>query len=119
MVRRFAHNTICRLLLSSIAAMSAAGALAANPGSGTHGADGQWRERARAYETLGRHSRQGAWPTLRSIRGNSNVWYIATASSGLWKTLNRGITGSRFPRTADRTHLGCVTLDPIDPEIVG
>ncbi|MFZ9046336.1 MAG: WD40/YVTN/BNR-like repeat-containing protein, partial [Cyclobacteriaceae bacterium] len=46
---------------------------------------------------------------------NENVWYIAVASGGVWKTVNAGTTF--FPLFDDQPvySIGCVTLDPNNP----
>src|SRR5687767_2712222 len=48
---------------------------------------------------------------------NHNVWYVATAFGGLWKTVNRGI--SFEPIFDDYTFtLCCVVVDPKDSNVV-
>jgi len=49
---------------------------------------------------------------------NRSVWYVATASGGLWKTTNRGLTFTPIFDEGGSYSLGCVTLDPKNPEIV-
>ena len=49
---------------------------------------------------------------------NRSVWYVATASGGLWKTTNRGLTFSPIFDDGGSYSLGCVTLDPKNPDIV-
>jgi photosystem II stability/assembly factor-like uncharacterized protein len=53
---------------------------------------------------------------------NPSVWYVATASGGLWKTSNHGVTFQPiFDRPADEGgsySLGCVTVDPKHPDVV-
>jgi len=52
---------------------------------------------------------------------NSNVWYVATAFGGLWKTTNRGISFEEiFPRSGqvEGFNLCCVVVDPKDSNIV-
>jgi photosystem II stability/assembly factor-like uncharacterized protein len=49
---------------------------------------------------------------------NHNVWYVATASSGLWKSSNRGITWKPIFDDGGSYSLGCVTLDPNNPDVV-
>ena len=50
---------------------------------------------------------------------NPNVWYVAAAFGGLWKTTNRGVT---FEPIFDIDHkafnLCCVVLDPKDSNVV-
>lgn len=49
---------------------------------------------------------------------NRSVWYVATASGGLWKTLNRGNTWKPVFDDGGSYSLGCVTLDPQNPDTV-
>jgi photosystem II stability/assembly factor-like uncharacterized protein len=49
---------------------------------------------------------------------NSDIWYLATASSGLWKTENRGDTWKPIFDHGGSYSLGCVTLDPNNPDVV-
>ncbi len=49
---------------------------------------------------------------------NRDVWYVATASGGLWKTTNRGITFNPIFDTGGSYSLGCVTVDPNNSDIV-
>src|SRR5881397_4119699 len=43
---------------------------------------------------------------------NRSVWYVATASGGLWKTTHRGLTFQPIFDQGGSYSLGCVTLDP-------
>src|SRR5437879_2190643 len=43
---------------------------------------------------------------------NRSVWYVATASGGLWKTINRGVTFQPIFDDGGSYSLGCVTVDP-------
>jgi photosystem II stability/assembly factor-like uncharacterized protein len=49
---------------------------------------------------------------------DSNVWYVATASGGLWKTANRGITFTPIFDEGGSFALCCVAIDPKDSNIV-
>jgi photosystem II stability/assembly factor-like uncharacterized protein len=49
---------------------------------------------------------------------NRSVWYIASASGGLWKTTNRGLTFEPIFDRGGSYSLGCVTLDPKNPDVV-
>jgi hypothetical protein len=52
---------------------------------------------------------------------NADVWYVATAFGGLWKTTNRGITFTElFPRSGqvEAFSLCCVVVDPKDSNVI-
>ena len=49
---------------------------------------------------------------------NENIWYVAVASGGVWKTVNAGTT---FEPLFDKQAVfatGCVTIDPNDPFVI-
>jgi photosystem II stability/assembly factor-like uncharacterized protein len=47
-----------------------------------------------------------------------NTWYVAVGSGGLWKTVNRGTTWDPVFDGQASYSIGCVTLDPQNPEVV-
>ena len=49
---------------------------------------------------------------------NSSVWYLAHASSGLWKTTNRGNDWQPIFDEGGSYSLGCVMIDSRNPEVV-
>src|SRR3954453_8624424 len=49
---------------------------------------------------------------------NRSIWYVATASGGLWKTTNRGLTFQPIFDEGGSYSLGCVTVDRKNPEVV-
>lgn len=49
---------------------------------------------------------------------NRSVWYVATASGGLWKTTNHGLTFQPVFDSGGSYSLGCVTVDPKHPDTV-
>ena len=49
---------------------------------------------------------------------NPSVWYVAVASGHLWKTSNRGTTWKAVFEQHGSYSMGCVTLDPNNPEVV-
>ena len=59
-------------------------------------------------------------PTLSSGRiadvavdpRNRSVWYVASASGGVWKTTNRGMTWKPIFDQYGSFSMGCITLDP-------
>lgn len=49
---------------------------------------------------------------------NRNVWYLACASGGLWKTMNRGNSWDPIFDEGGSYSLGCVTIDTRNPDII-
>jgi photosystem II stability/assembly factor-like uncharacterized protein len=49
---------------------------------------------------------------------NRSVWYVATASGGLWKTENHGVSFEPIFDQAGAYSLGCVAVDPKNPDTV-
>ncbi|GAB5465859.1 MAG: hypothetical protein Kapaf2KO_12950 [Candidatus Kapaibacteriales bacterium] len=49
---------------------------------------------------------------------NENVWYVAVGSGGVWKTENSGTTWQPIFDGQSTYSIGCITLDPQNPDIV-
>lgn len=49
---------------------------------------------------------------------NENVWFVAVGSGGVWKTENSGTTWSPIFDGQKSYSIGCITLDPKNPNIV-
>src|SRR5688500_4165721 len=49
---------------------------------------------------------------------DSNVWYVASAFGGLWKTVNRGVTFAPILDSMPAFNLCCVEVDPRNSSIV-
>ena len=50
--------------------------------------------------------------------GDSNLWYLAVGSGSVWKTENSGITWQPVFDDQPSYSVGCVTLDPSNPDVV-
>ena len=46
------------------------------------------------------------------------IWYIAVASGGVWKTENAGVTFTPLFDDQASFSIGCITLDPTNPNVV-
>ncbi|KXX71261.1 glycosyl hydrolase [Flammeovirga sp. SJP92] len=49
---------------------------------------------------------------------NENIWYVAVGSGGVWKTVNAGTTFQPIFDQQSVFSIGCVTLDPQNPNTV-
>lgn len=49
---------------------------------------------------------------------NENLWYVTAGSGGVWKTENSGTTWKSIFDGQGSFAIGCVTLDPQNPEVV-
>lgn len=49
---------------------------------------------------------------------NPFVYYVATASGGVWKTVNNGVTYQPIFDGQGSYSIGCVTIDPNNPNVV-
>ena len=49
---------------------------------------------------------------------NENIWYVAVGSGGVWKTINAGTTFKPIFDGQKVYSIGCVALDPNNPDIV-
>ena len=48
---------------------------------------------------------------------NKNIWYVAVGSGGVWKTENAGTTWEPIFDDETSYSTGCVSIDPINPDI--
>lgn len=49
---------------------------------------------------------------------NENVWYVTVGSGGVWKTENAGTTWTSLFDGQKSYSIGCITLDPQNPNII-
>ncbi len=49
---------------------------------------------------------------------DSKIWYVAVASGSVWKTVNAGTTWTPIFDDEGSYSIGCITLDPSNPNIV-
>jgi len=49
---------------------------------------------------------------------NENIWYVTAGSGGVWKTTNAGTTWKSIFDSEKSYSIGCITLDPQNPNIV-
>jgi photosystem II stability/assembly factor-like uncharacterized protein len=46
---------------------------------------------------------------------NDSVWYVGVGSGGVWKTVNAGVTWKAIFDEQPSYSIGCITIDPSDP----
>ena len=49
---------------------------------------------------------------------DDNYWYVAVGSGGVWKTKNAGVTWEPIFDEQSSYSIGCVTIDPVNPNTV-
>ena len=49
---------------------------------------------------------------------DDNLWYVAVGSGGVWKTRNAGVTWTPIFDDQASYSIGCLAIDPNDPEVV-
>ncbi|MEP5612065.1 MAG: glycosyl hydrolase, partial [Cyclobacteriaceae bacterium] len=49
---------------------------------------------------------------------NENIWYVAVASGGVWKTVNAGVTFEPIFDDQAVYATGCISIDPNNPNVV-
>ena len=49
---------------------------------------------------------------------DDNIWYVGVGSGGVWKTVNAGVTWTPIFDDQNSYSIGCVTIDPNNPETV-
>src|SRR4029453_4017800 len=101
---------------AGIAALSCA-MLGAQTPSGTEGIDpGSFK--GIEFRSLGPSVTTGRISDVDIDPRNPNVWYVASASGGLWKTENRGNTFTPIFDEYGSYSLGCVVIDPRNSNVI-
>ena len=103
-----------RTLIAVAALASFGGALVSGQNADKLNAD---TLKALTFRNLGPTLNNGRVVDVEIDPKNSNVWYVASAFGGVWKTINRGIT---FEPIFGDYHFTtcCVVVDPKDSNIV-
>ncbi len=70
------------------------------------------------YREIGPTAQSGRFVDFAVPLQQPNTFYAATASGGLWKTENAGLTYTSLLDSTDIISLGDVTVAPSDPDIV-
>ncbi len=60
----------------------------------------------------------GRTTDIEGVPGNPNIVYVATASGGLWKTTNGGITWTPIFDRQGTISIGDIAIDPRNPDVI-
>ena len=70
------------------------------------------------YRSIGPAIMGGRIADVEGVPGDANVVYVASASGGLWKTTNGGVTWKPLFERQGTLSLGDIALAPSNPEVV-
>src|SRR5689334_4108933 len=104
-----------RTFLLGAAALICTAALGAQDGAGRITPDAL---KDYSFRSLGPSLTTGRVSDVDIDPKNPNVWYVASASGGLWKTENRGNTFTPIFDQYGSYSLGCVVVDPHNSNVV-
>ncbi len=71
-----------------------------------------------ALRAIGPALMSGRVSDLAVHPGDQSTWYVAIGSGGVWKTTNAGTTWDAIFDDQGSYSIGCITLDPNNPETV-
>ena len=116
------------LLLTQAAALSLAQELSATPSPSPAQSPASANEASKptfenAFERLewrsiGPANMGGRTADVEGVPGNANIVYVATASGGLWKTVNAGVTWKPIFDRQGTLSIGDIALAPSNPDVV-
>ena len=112
-----------RLFVAALAALCLAG-FAASPAPSARQASSSGDRltadvlKGLAFRSIGPALATGRVQDVAIDPKNSNVWYVATAFGGLWKTTNRGTTFEPIFDDGGTFTLCCVVVDPKNSDVV-
>ncbi len=70
------------------------------------------------WRSIGPAIMGGRTADIEGVPGNANLLYVATASGGLWKTINGGVTWKPIFERQGTISIGDVALAPSNPDVV-
>ncbi|MEP6570652.1 MAG: hypothetical protein ABJC10_12845 [Acidobacteriota bacterium] len=70
------------------------------------------------WRSIGPANMGGRTADVEGVPGNANIVYVATASGGLWKTVNAGITWKPIFERQGTLSIGDIALAPSNPDVV-
>src|SRR5258707_2359720 len=70
------------------------------------------------WRSIGPANMGGRVADIEGVPGDPNIVYVATASGGLWKTINGGVTWKPIFERQGTISLGDIALAPNNPDVV-
>jgi photosystem II stability/assembly factor-like uncharacterized protein len=70
------------------------------------------------WRSIGPANMGGRTTDVEGVPGNPNVVYVATASGGLWKTINGGMNWTPIFERQNTISIGDIALEPNNPEVI-
>ena len=70
------------------------------------------------WRSIGPANMGGRTADVEGVPGNANIVYVATASGGLWKTVNGGVTWKPIFERQETFSIGDIALAPGNPDVV-
>ncbi|MEM0933960.1 MAG: glycosyl hydrolase, partial [Bacteroidota bacterium] len=70
------------------------------------------------FRSLGPSLTSGRIADIAIHPENESIWYVAVGSGGVWKTVNAGTTWTPIFDTQSVYSIGCVTIDPNNPNTI-
>jgi photosystem II stability/assembly factor-like uncharacterized protein len=70
------------------------------------------------WRSIGPANMGGRTADVEGVPGNANIVYVATASGGLWKTANAGVTWKPIFERQGTVSIGDIALAPSNPDVV-
>jgi photosystem II stability/assembly factor-like uncharacterized protein len=119
---RFSTLALCLLLLLPLSAPT----LAAAPADDAEDGEEAKEKDVLSAGTFAGLSLRGIGPAVTSGRiidlavqpSDHDVWWVAVASGGVWKSENAGATWTSVFDGTGQYSTGCVTIDPNNPDVV-
>jgi photosystem II stability/assembly factor-like uncharacterized protein len=70
------------------------------------------------WRSIGPANMGGRTTDVEGVPGNPNVVYVATASGGLWKTTNGGMSWTPIFERQNTISIGDIALEPNNPDVI-
>ena len=106
-----------RLFLIAVGSLALA-ASSSSPGLAQNGSLDAELLKGIAFRSIGPGFVTGRIADVEIDPKDTNIWYVATAFGGLWKTVNRGVTFEPIFDEGPSFTLCCVVVDPRNSNIV-